>query len=269
MNTVAEGSVKVLPKVKGGNPFLAFYRLFLFFFGTCCMLAWHLGGGMVCGFSNGHGARSIRKWSKMINMLTGIKVRVSGTVPSEGVLLVSNHRSYMDVTVLGQWLPVTFLAKEELRSWPLLGFATASANCVFVNRSNPESRKRARETVREHLSGGTSIMVYPEGTSFEGPGLLTLKPGIFQMAAEAGVIVVPVAIEYDDPGDAWVGDDTFIRHFFQAFGKKEIGVALRFGPPMKSSDYETLRTCSREWIDGALNDLRTYGGSCAESNKEE
>ena len=256
MNTVAEGSVKALPKAKSGNPFLAFTRLFLFFTGTCCMLAWHLGGGAVRGFSNGHGARSIRKWSKLVNGLTGIKVEVSGTIPAEGVLLVSNHRSYMDITVLGQWMPVTFLAKKELRSWPLLGFATASANCVFVDRSNPESRKRSREAVRAQLAGGTSIMVYPEGTSFEGPGTMTFKPGIFQMAAEAEVIVVPVAIEYHDPSDAWVGDDTFIRHFFQAFGKKEIGVSLRFGPPMKSSDYETLRTCSHEWINGALLDMR-------------
>ncbi len=208
--------------------------------------------GIFMGFTKRYGTWRIHQWACTLKKFMGIDVQVEGELPDEGVLLVANHRSYIDVIAIGATIPIAFLAKAEVARWPVIGFGCKISGVVFVDREYKESRKKSREDIIEHMRNGASIMVFPEGTSFEGPGVLPFKRGIFVTAAENVFPVVPVAIEYEDRSDAWVGDDTFVRHFFQAFGKKRLGVKVYFGPEMKSSDPDTLKDKSWSWIDETL-----------------
>jgi len=201
----------------------------------------------------------LQRWARHLNRALGLEVSVKGAPPEDGVLLVSNHRSYMDITAIGELAPVTFLAKHEVSRWPVLGHGCRLVDVVFVDRESAESRRRSRNSVASRLRRGISIVVFPEGTSYEGPGLLTFKPGIFQVAAQNRFPVMPVAISYEDPDDAWVGDDTFFRHFMQTFSKRRIPVTVHFGPIMKGDDPVSLMKSSWKWVSSALSPNDEYG----------
>jgi 1-acyl-sn-glycerol-3-phosphate acyltransferase len=203
--------------------------------------------------------RILQRWARHLNRARGLEVTVRGAAPEDGVLLVSNHRSYMDITAIGELAPVTFLAKHEVSRWPVLGYGCRLVDVVFVDRESADSRRRSRDGVANRLWRGISIVVFPEGTSYEGPGLLTFKPGIFQVAAQNRFPVMPVAISYNDPDDAWVGDDTFLRHFMQTFSKRRIPVTVHFGPIMKGDDPIRLMKMSWKWVRSALEPEGEYG----------
>ncbi len=234
----------------------AIWKLFLYFRITLghvvCVSMHNLIRQHAVSGRDGRDRHIIQRWAKDLNRALGLEVAVKGSPPEEGVLLVSNHRSYMDITAIGELAPVTFLAKQEVSRWPVLGYGCRLVDVVFVDRDNTGSRRRSREEVARRLWQDTSIVVFPEGTSYEGPGLLTFKPGIFQVAAQNRFPIMPVAIEYDDPDDAWVGDDTFMRHFLQTFSKRRIHITVTFGPIMKGEDPVKLMKSSWKWIYSSL-----------------
>lgn len=198
------------------------------------------------------GMKTIQNWSRRVNRALGVHVHVEGPLPSIHAMIASNHRSYMDITVMGEVLPTTFLAKQEVRQWPIIGYGCSLADVIFVERENPESRIRALALIREQLELRGGITIHPEGTTTAGPGIVPMKRGSFRMAAEGGFPVVPCALWYEDPNDAWIGDDTFFRHFFQAFRKKRIDVHIRFGEPRTSSDPDELLNKTESWIKSTL-----------------
>lgn len=230
------------------NSLRALWRLACYFGITLL----HVGRASALSIAAHKNRRILHRWARHLNRSLGLDVTVRGVPPEDGVLLVSNHRSYMDITAIGALAPVTFLAKMEVSRWPVLGYGCRLVDVVFVDRDSAESRRSSRDDVARRLRNRTSIVVFPEGTSYEGPGLLAFKPGIFQTAAAGGFPVMPVAIEYDDPADAWVGNDTFIRHFMQTFSKRHIGVTVTFGPLMRDDDPVRLQNSSWQWINATL-----------------
>lgn len=216
-------------------------------------------------------ARLTRDWSAGLCRILGVEVTVRGAVPESGALLASNHRSYIDIGIIGSCLPCSFLAKAELKSWPVLGWAAAAGRTVFVHRDSAESRRRSREEMRGRLSQGISFTVFPEGTTSR-EGLLDFRPGIFITAAQEGYAVVPVAVEYRNPEDAWVDDDTFVRHFMATFGRRRVRADVTFGSPLRCGDAGSLMGETRRQIqtfldgpDGGVMDAGAYtreAGGC-------
>lgn len=188
-----------------------------------------------------------QRWAKEITRRLGVRVRVEGDAPS-GALLLANHRSYIDIAAVLFHTPCVMLAKAEVSRWPLLGFAARVGNTVFVERENQASRDASREALGGLLREGLSVTVFPEGTTFAGPGILPFRSGMFRLAAAEGLDVVPVAISYADRGDAWVGEDTFLGHFFTCFAKERIDVYVRFGPALRGTDWKSLKEQTESWV---------------------
>ncbi|MGB4269674.1 MAG: lysophospholipid acyltransferase family protein [Spirochaetota bacterium] len=238
--------------MKDKNMLTGIIRLILLFTITIIHILRFIVVGIFCGFTVNHAACSTMAWCKALVKYLNITVNMHGTLPSQGALFVSNHRSYIDIAVIGQYFPCTFLAKKELANWPLLGLAAKLAKVIFVDRENTESRKKSRLAISHTLKQGISVVVFPEGTSYAGPGILPFKPGTFELAANNTIPVVPVAINYDENNDAWVGDDTFIRHFVQTFSKKTVSVTISFGPIIQDTTPQTILYSSQEWIEHTL-----------------
>ncbi len=231
-------------------------RLIVMFLITMEHTVFHLISGMIKGFTRRLATLNASKWGKMLKVILGARLEVIGNIPPEGALLIANHRSYIDIGLIGSILPSTFLAKAELQSWPVMGYAAKLAKVVFVDRENAESRKKSRDDIAETLNGGFSIIIFPEGTSYQGPGALEFKKGPFKIATEGEFAVVPVAIEYKDPTDAWVDDDTFIGHFIRAFSKFKIHCTLSIGPVYKDTDPDRLHKNCWEWVNNEVLRLR-------------
>lgn len=187
-------------------------------------------------------------WAKSMLRRTGVHVERRGAVPAAPAILVANHRSYLDIPVLAAAAPSVFLAKHEIAGWPVLGNAGREIRTIFVDRQDRSSRKAALARIRQALRSGLSVTLFPEGTTTRGPGLLPFRPGVFYLACEERVPVIPVAVCYDDPELAWVDDDPFLEHFLTHLGDEEIRASTHFGPEMRAGDGETLRRSAEEWI---------------------
>ncbi len=193
------------------------------------------------GYNHHRFTRHTKYWADKLIKYLNIKILTEGEIPDIYCLIVANHRSYIDIPVLYSILSGVFLAKREVMDWPILGFAARAAGTIFVERDNTESRSAAREEIKKRLLQGERIYVFPEGTTSEGPRLLEFKNGVFVLASESDIYVLPVAIQYSDKNDAWLGNDTFIGHFFRTFCKKELYVKIVFNNPVKDKDPERLR----------------------------
>lgn len=220
-------------------PTVAWLRIRARFFGPCPHVATKRG----------------RSWARRTVRALGVQLEVRGKVPEGPVLLLANHRSYVDIPALLSQLPCVFLAKAEIASWPVFGAAARLQHTVFVQRENKASRRAARQSALETIRRELPFAAFPEGTTFRGPGLLPFFPGLFQLAEEHRIPVVPVAIEYGDPSDAWVDDEDFLAHFWSCFRKERLHAALVFGPVLAPEDAFRMKARAEAWIRDQLDAL--------------
>ena len=196
-------------------------------------------------------ARSMRirqNWASSSVALLGILIDLENPPPQGGYLYVSNHRSYIDIAVILKYALASIVAKEEVGSWPLIGWGARATYVVLVKREDPDSRKRTRAFIKTLLEQGYGVVIFPEGTTFEGPGILPFRPGPFQVAESGLFPVVPVALEYQDREDAWVGSWGFIEHFLVAFAKKETKVKVKFGFPIARKSWHEMHEQADKWV---------------------
>ncbi len=197
-------------------------------------------------------ARQAKGWAADLVNRLHIDIQIQGKFPDRGVLVVSNHRSYLDIVVILSQIESAFLAKVELRKWPVFGFAAMKGNTVFVDRSDRDSRKASREQIIDRLNQGISVVVFPEGTTSAGPGLLPLKNGIFDITATKNIPVVPVAVCYENKNAAWIDDDTFVRHFLDIFKTRPLKSHLIIGPVLTKPNAADLKASCYHFIEQAL-----------------
>ena len=91
------------------------------------------------------------KWAQQVLVVCGIEATLEGEIPPGPMLLVANHRSYIDIAPILASVPCAFVAKSELRSWPVLGKGASLGNTVFVERANKASRKATRSPGRSSI----------------------------------------------------------------------------------------------------------------------
>lgn len=181
-------------------------------------------------------------------IVLGVVVRRSKFPRVDRFVLMPNHRSYIDIFLVAAIKPTVFVAKAELRKWPVIGLAMRVNRMIFVQRNNLQSMFETMSQIKKALAYGLSVCVFPEGTTFEGPGLRPFKSGSFKIAAEAGVPVIPAAIEYRNRNDAWVGNDSFIAHFFRQMWKPLTFVNFTFGEKICNENFKVLKEQTRSAI---------------------
>jgi len=189
---------------------------------------------------------------RILHPILGSKITVYGKEPISSGLVVSNHRSYFDPMVVLKNLLASPVGKKEVESWPLIGNVCKTTGVIFVNREEKTSRTQTLKEVRLVLENGFSIFIAPEGTTHIKPTTIDFRPGSFVLAAELGVPVMPVAIDYKNMDDAWIGDDTFIPHFLKCFSKWRTEIKVSYLEPIISSNAEELISVSKNQIDQEL-----------------
>ncbi len=137
------------------------------------------------------------RWSRQLFQALGVRLRVSGT-PIDAGLFVANHISWLDIYAINALAPAAFVAKDEVRHWPLIGWLSAKAETIFLERGSRSGAVRAKEHLVEQLRLRRRIGVFPEGTTSDGTGVQPFHGALFQAAIDAGVRVAPVVIRYTD-----------------------------------------------------------------------
>jgi 1-acyl-sn-glycerol-3-phosphate acyltransferase len=185
--------------------------------------------------------------------LHGFSVEVEGAPPSGPCLLVANHLSYIDPLILGSLSPCVPVAKAEIAGWPIVGAGAQALGVLFVKRGDAWSGARALRSSLRSLQAGVPVLGFPEGTTSHGGDVLPFYRGLFGIAARARVPVVPLALRYDDPQAAWVGDTWFLPHYLRTAMRPQTRAFVRVGEPMDPSGAaDTLADAARTRVTALL-----------------
>lgn len=140
----------------------------------------------------------MRPWARSVLFMMGVRPRVEARapLPDGPVVFVANHQNAVDILVTSACLPRPFVyvARHELRAWPIVGWVLEKSACLFIDRS---SARRSIESLREagaRIRGGDSVLLFPEGGRSYAHRTEPFMRGPFMLALEAGVPVVPVAL---------------------------------------------------------------------------
>ncbi len=145
------------------------------------------------------GGKFLWLWSWIFSMLTFIRYDFYGQKnfrKGQSYIYVSNHTSFLDIPGLWMIIPGEKkpLAKKELLKIPVFGWIAKSA-AVIVDRSSAESRKKSMDKLKRILSGGTSILLFAEGTQNRSKELLQpFKDGAFRIAIDTQQPILPMVV---------------------------------------------------------------------------
>lgn len=181
--------------------------------------------------------------------------KISETKPT---LFVSNHISYLDITVLASLVRLSFIAKSEVATWPLFGLLAKLQRSVFVER-RPARTAHHRDAIGARLDAGDRLVLFAEGTSSDGNRVLPFKSALFSVAERTtdGVplAIQPVSIAYVRLDGlplgrewrayyAWYGDMEMPAHFWKIFTLGRVTVEVRFHPPVTIQDIGNRKALS-------------------------
>jgi len=171
----------------------------------------------------------IRRWSMQLLRIFRVSVELSpASAGAVHGLWVANHVSWIDIFVINALFPSRFVAKSEVRRWPLVGALCAWAGTIFIERANPRDLRQTMATMVAALGNGERVVVFPEGTSAAQGGLLPFRANLFEAAIEAGVAVQPVSLRYLDAEGRYHGAVEYIG----ATSLIESMVAMLSGKPI-------------------------------------
>jgi 1-acyl-sn-glycerol-3-phosphate acyltransferase len=198
---------------------------------------------------------SARNWGKTILFILGFVVKRNSFPPLKNYILMPNHRSYIDVLLMSAYSSTTFVGKAEVLKWPVIGQAMKYGRAIIVNRKDMNSKINTMRKIGESVMNGISVTVFPEGTTFKGPGILPFKNGTFKVAAELNIPIIPCAIQFRDAEHAWVDDDLFVPHFFRQMWKPVSHVEVRFGNPISNNNFNDLKEETKQAISAMLESM--------------
>jgi 1-acyl-sn-glycerol-3-phosphate acyltransferase len=164
--------------------------------------------------------RRIKNWSARLLRICGVRVIVkqsAGEILAHNVLIIANHVSWLDIFVINSLQPCRFVAKSDIRDWPLLGWLCDRAGTIFIARGRQRDVRRIYEGLVSSIRAGERIAFFPEGTTEAQGQILPFHANLFEAAIEAKVPVQPYALRYLDslgrlhPAADFVGDTTFVQ----------------------------------------------------------
>jgi lyso-ornithine lipid O-acyltransferase len=176
--------------------------------------------------------RWMQTWAHSLLWLFGVHADWSGaSLPraTSARLIVSNHRSPLDILLLLQRFGGVVLSRADLAHWPVLGPAARKAQTIFVDRENTLSGVLAVRELRDRLSQQHTVIVFPEGTTLAGDEVRPFQQGAFAAARGLQVEIVPVGIAYP-PGSEFL-NETFTEHMTRMAKRPRTEVACVVGQP--------------------------------------
>ena len=224
------------------------------------------------------GAVWVHGWCRRIVRALGIECRVDGPLPvarGRGLAVVSNHLSYLDILVYSAITPFVMVSKTEVRGWPLLGWITAQAGTVYVERADikggqTQTHAQVNAAMAKAYASGLPVLFYPEGTTTDAGEILPFRRGLFNSVLSGGlsggVAVKTAAVMYqlrEENGGATVaedvcywGDMVFGPHLFGCLGLRGLAVQVRFGDEVvEGGDRFALAVNAREAVVGLFAGL--------------
>ncbi len=221
-------------------------------------------------------AKTLPQWyHKKIGRLLGLRLHVQGEVQynDHPVLVIANHASWLDITVLSQLAPMSFVAKHEIDSWPFFNLLARLQRTIFVNRAKKSDTHSVSSAIMQRLAKGDNVVFFPEGTSSDGNTVLPFKSALFAAVKptakqkqhlleqkinfdEHNVRVQTVSVAYTRIGGlplgrqrrykvAWVGDTALLPHMWSLLKSGSIDVYIKVGEPTLLDQFKNRKELCR------------------------
>lgn len=179
----------------------------------------------------------VRALCRVVLRLLRIDVRTVGQLPPGPALLVANHLSWIDILAMVAHYDCTFVAKNDVRGWPLVGAIGDALGVIWIDRRRKRDLTRAITHLSEALRHGTRVVLFPEGTTSTGRQVLPFRSSLLEAAVISGVPVVPIALSAhaaDGQGEAlcWVGDETLLAHLPRVAALRQATFEIRILTPL-------------------------------------
>ena len=185
--------------------------------------------------------RRIRNWSRGLLAICGVRLVVRGEISDSPALIVCNHVSWLDIFVINTCRPCRFVAKSDIRDWPLLGWLVDRAGTIFIARGRQRDVRRIFQGLVQSIHAGERVAFFPEGTTSVQGTVLPFHANLFEAAIDADVPVQPYALRYLDregrphPAVEYVGDTTFVQSMVTILRHRGITAELLVLPAMPSA----------------------------------
>lgn len=181
----------------------------------------------------------VQAWAARFLQLWRIDLAVQGTPPSHGpLLLVANHISWLDILVLHAAGYCRFVAKSEVKHWPLIGPMASAAGTLYIERESRRDALRVVHHMKDSLVQGDVLAVFPEGTTSDGTNLLPFHANLIQAAISAHAPALPVALQYIDSASGqislapiYIGDQTLLASIWRTLTAPGLRAVVRYGTP--------------------------------------
>jgi lyso-ornithine lipid O-acyltransferase len=186
-------------------------------------------------------------YHRLVCLILGLKIEVRGERSTDApTLYVGNHVSYLDIETLGSNIPASFVAKQEVATWPFFNVLAKLQRTVFVERSTRATRE-SRDSLIGRLESGDSLILFPEGTSSDGTRVLPFRSALFAAAQVTPggkpLRVQPFTVAYTRldgiplgrywrPYFTWYGDMELAVHLWNVCKLGECSVVIQFHDPV-------------------------------------
>lgn len=208
--------------------------------------------------------RVLKNWSAGLLHILNVHIDIAGDDPLHSLrhgLIVTNHISWLDVFVLNAVVPMRFVAKSEVRRWPVIGWLCARAQTIFIERGKARSAARINVQLVTLLQQGECLAIFPEGTTTDGTSVAHFHSSLLQPAIDAQAQVHPIAIRYQDEfgthslAAAYIDELSFGASLWNILSMPELHVQLAGTPPLDASttDRRSLTRSAQQHISQALD----------------
>jgi 1-acyl-sn-glycerol-3-phosphate acyltransferase len=187
-------------------------------------------------YSDDQQARYVEVWARGMLSAIGIEVRVKGHPAHGPVLMAANHISRLDILVMHAACHCRFVAKSEIRDWPVLGTLTTGGGSLYIERSSNRDALRVVHQMAEALQQGHVLAVFPEGGTGDGITLLPFHANLLQAAISVNAPIQPIALQFIDAhthdislAPCYRDNDTLIGSLWRTLCAPPLLAQVRYG----------------------------------------
>ncbi|MCW8853495.1 MAG: 1-acyl-sn-glycerol-3-phosphate acyltransferase [Gammaproteobacteria bacterium] len=199
-------------------------------------------------------------WHRRICKIFGVSRTIHGEINQSPTLFVVNHISWFDIPALGSAVPVHFLSKDEINSWPIIGMIAKKAGTLFIKRGARGAAEQSVAEIAQALKNGGHVIIFPEGTTTDGTSVRRFHSRLFQAAIDAEAQIQPVALTYPHPEGVhpkapFIGDTQFMESTLDMISEKQMDVKLDFLNTINAQQYtrDELASMTQEQILAIIN----------------
>lgn len=184
-------------------------------------------------------AMRVQAWALQFLALWDIRIRVLGQpVVSGPALLVANHISWLDITVIHAARYCRFVSKSDIRQWPLVGALATGAGTLYIQRTSRKDALRTVHAMADAMKNGDVVAIFPEGTTSDGRELLPFHANLIEAAIQAQAPIQAVSLRFVDArtgetsfAPCYIGDDTLLGSMWRTLTAPSFTAVLHFGEP--------------------------------------